>query len=383
MADKRDYYEVLGVQKSATADEIKKAYRQLAKKYHPDANPGDQEAEKKFKEASEAYAVLSDDDKRKQYDQFGHAAFDGGAGGAGGGFDFSGMDFGDIFGDLFGFGDIFGGRSSRRGGPMKGANTKASIRVTFKEACFGVKKNLTFSYMEECVTCHGTGAKAGTSPVTCTKCNGSGQVVIQQQSLFGMSRTIQACPECSGSGKIVKEKCTTCGGSGYSKISKTIEVDIPAGIDDGQAIKMKGMGEPGANGGQRGDLIVYIYVSRDEQFVRQDYDIFVDVKMSYAKAVLGGDIKVPTIDGDVLYTVKAGTATNTKVRLRGKGVPSLRNKQVRGDQYITLIVDVPKNLTSEQKELLKKFDESVNGVEDEDSEEKGLKKKFFGTGKKK
>ncbi len=377
MADKRDYYEVLGVSKTASADEIKRAYRKLAKKYHPDANPGDKEAEVKFKEASEAYAILSDDSKRAQYDQYGHAAFEGGQGGAGG-FDFSSMDFGDIFGDLFGFGDIFGSRSSRRNGPMKGANTKAQMRVSFKEACFGVKKNLTFSYMDECPTCHGTGAKEGTSPVTCTKCNGSGQVVMQQQSFFGISRSVQACPECHGTGKIIKDKCTKCGGNGYNRITKTIEVDIPAGIDDGQAIKMKGLGEPGANGGPRGDLIIYISVSRDDMFVRQDYDIFVDVKMSYAKAALGGDIKVPTIDGDVLYTVKAGTATNTKVRLRGKGVPNLRNKQVRGDQYVTLIVDVPKSLTQEQKELLKKFDESLNGPDDLQTEDKSIKKKMFG-----
>lgn len=377
MADKRDYYEVLGVPKTASADELKKAYRKLAKKYHPDANPGDEHAEKMFKEASEAYAVLSDENKRKQYDQFGHAAFEGGGAG-GGGFDFSGMDFSDIFSDLFGFGDIFGGRSSRRNGPMKGANTKANVRVTFKEACFGVKKNLTFTYMEECKTCHGSGAKEGTSPVTCTKCNGSGQVVMQQQSLFGISRSIQACPDCRGTGKIIKDKCPDCGGNGYTRSSKTIEVDIPAGIDDGQAIKMKGLGEPGSNGGPRGDLIVYVSVSRDEVFDRRDYDIFVDVKMTYAQAALGGDIKVPTIDGDVLYNVKAGTQTNTKVRLRGKGVPNLRNKQVRGDQYITLIVDVPKNLNSEQKELLRKFDEAMNGHKEEKSEEKTGKKNIFG-----
>lgn len=375
MADKRDYYEVLGVAKNASEDEIKKAYRKLAKKYHPDANPGDKEAEVKFKEASEAYAVLSDESKRKQYDQFGHAAFEGGAGG---GFDFSGMDFGDIFGDLFGFGDIFGGgRSSRRNGPMKGANAKATVRVTFKEACFGAKKNITIKYMDECKTCHGSGAKAGTSPVTCTKCNGSGQVVMQSQSLFGITRSIQACPDCGGSGKIIKEKCPDCGGIGYNRINKTIETDIPAGIDNEQAFKLKGLGEPGSNGGPRGDLVVYVYVSKDDVFQRRDYDIFTDVRMSFAQAALGGDIRVPTIDGDVLYTVKPGTQTNTKVRLRGKGVPNVRNRQVRGDQYVTLIVDVPKNLTLHQKELLKEFDESVNGGRTTSDDDKHLKKKIF------
>ncbi len=365
MADKRDYYEVLGVSRTATADEIKKAYRKLAKKYHPDINPGDKEAEAKFKEASEAYSVLSDDSKRKQYDQFGHAAFENGGGGAGGGFDFSGMDMGDIFGDIF-EGFFGGGGSRRRNGPMKGNNTRASLRITFLEACFGTDKEVTIRYMQECSSCHGSGAKAGSSPVTCTKCGGKGQVVMQSQSLFGMTRSVQQCPDCGGTGKIIKDKCPDCGGTGYIRQNKKIQVNIPAGISSGQAVRVRGMGEPGINGGERGDLLVEITVSKDDIFTRQDYDIFSDVRISYATAALGGDVRIKTIDGDVMYTVKAGTQTGTKVRLRGKGVPSLRNRQVRGDHYVTLVVEVPTKLTSEQKELLRKFDNSLKGISVDD-----------------
>ena len=280
MADnKRDYYEVLGVSKTATEAELKKAYRVLAKKYHPDANPGDAEAEAKFKEASEAYAILTDPEKRRQYDQFGHAAFEagGGAGGAGGGFDFSGMDFGDIFSDLFGGGgfDFFGGGGSRRAnnGPMKGANVRAGVRITFEEAVFGTEKELELNLKDECKSCHGSGAKAGTHPETCPNCNGSGQVVYTQQSLFGMVRNVQACPECRGTGKIIKEKCPDCRGAGYVTNRKKIRVTIPAGIDDGQSIRIREKGEPGTNGGGRGDLLVEVTVSRHPIFQRSGYDI--------------------------------------------------------------------------------------------------------------
>ena len=366
MADKRDYYEVLGVSKNATADELKKAYRKLAKQYHPDTNPGNKEAEAKFKEASEAYSVLSDDTKRRQYDQFGHAAFENGGGGGAGGFDFSGMDMGDIFGDIFeGF---FGGGSRRRNGPMKGNNVRHSVRITFKEACFGVEKEISIKYQQECSTCHGSGAKVGSSPVTCTKCNGKGQVTVQQQSIFGVTRSIQTCPDCRGKGTIIRDKCPDCAGSGYNRITKNIMVNIPAGIDNGQSIRMRDLGEPGVNGGERGDLLVEVYVSKDPVFSRNDYDIFSDVKMSYAKACLGGEIRIPTIDGDVMFDVKAGTQTNTKVRLRGKGVPTIRNKQVRGDHYVTLIVDVPTSLNGKQKDLLKQFEAALNGNDDPDSD---------------
>lgn len=384
MADsKRDYYEVLGVPKTADDAELKKAYRKLAKKYHPDINPGDKEAEAKFKEASEAYSVLSDADKRRQYDQFGHAAFDGGAGGGAGGFDFGNMgDMGDIFGDLFG--DLFGGgRSQRRAsnGPMKGPNLRAGVRITFEEAVFGVDKELDLNLKDECETCHGTGAKPGTQPQTCAKCGGKGQVVFTQQSLFGMVRNVQTCPDCHGTGKVVKEKCPDCYGSGYITKKKKIQVSIPAGIDNGQSIRIREKGEPGINGGERGDLLVEISVSRHPIFQRQDYDIYSTAPISYAQAALGGDARISTVDGDVIYTVKPGTQTDTKVRLKGKGVPTLRNKQVRGDHYVTLVVQVPTSLNAEQKELLKKFDEALNGVKPaeadstvEPAKEKGKKK---------
>ena len=258
---KRDYYEVLGVDKNADDAALKKAYRVLAKKYHPDMNPGDAEAEKKFKEASEAYAVLSDPEKRRQYDQFGHAAFDGGAGGGGfGGFDFNSADFGDIFGDIFG--DFFGGRRSARGnnGPMKGANIRTSVRITFEEAVFGVDKEIELTLKDECKTCHGSGAKAGTTPETCQKCGGKGQVVFTQQSFFGTVRNVQTCPDCNGTGKVIKEKCPDCHGSGYIASRKKIQVSIPAGIDNGQSVRIREKGEPGTNGGPRGDLLVEVIV---------------------------------------------------------------------------------------------------------------------------
>lgn len=384
---KRDYYEVLGVDKNADDAAIKKAYRVLAKKYHPDMNPGDAEAEKKFKEASEAYAVLSDPDKRRQYDQFGHAAFDG-AGGAGG-FDFNSMDFGDIFGDLFG--GMFGGGSRRaNNGPMKGANVRTSVRVTFEEACFGVDKELELTLKDECKTCHGTGTKPGTSKETCPKCGGKGQIVFTSQSFFGTVRNVQTCPDCGGSGKIIKEKCNDCHGTGYIASKKKIQVSVPAGIDDGQSIRIRDKGEPGTNGGPRGDLLVEVLVSRHPIFQRQDYNIFSTVPLSYAVAALGGEILIDTIDGRVAYEVKPGTQTDTKVRLKGKGVPTLRDKNVRGDHYVTLVVETPTKLSAEAKDLLKKFDEvtgnSLNAVknhtekeskENKESKDSKKKKGFF------
>lgn len=381
---KRDYYEVLGVDKGADDSTIKKAYRQLAKKYHPDMNPGDAEAEKKFKEASEAYAVLSDPQKRAQYDQFGHAAFEQGGGGAGGfgGFDFSG-DMGDIFGDIFG--DLFGGGSRTRranNGPMKGANLRTSVRITFQEAVFGCEKQIELNLKDECTTCHGTGAKPGTSPETCPKCGGKGQVVFTQQSLFGTVRNVQTCPECGGSGKIVKEKCTGCHGTGYTSSRKKIAVTIPAGIDDGQSIRIREKGEPGVNGGPRGDLLVEVNVSRHPIFQRQDMNIFSTAPITFAQAALGGDVRISTVDGDVLYTVKPGTQTDTKVRLKGKGVPSLRNKSVRGDHYVTLVVQVPTKLNEEAKSALRKFDAASDNslglnLNEEKAQDKPKKKGFM------
>lgn len=359
MAEKRDYYEVLGVSKTATDDEIKKAFRQTAKKYHPDMHPDDPECEAKFKEAQEAYAVLSDAEKRRQYDQFGHAAFDGSMGG--GGFDFSGMDFSDIFGDIFG--DFFGGGSRRSGGsgPQKGANVRISLRITFEEAVFGCEKELEFSYKQECSNCHGTGAKPGTSPETCTKCGGKGKVVYSTQSLFGMMQNVQTCPECQGSGKVIREKCPNCYGSGYIATKTKKKVEIPAGIDNGQCVRVRDYGEPGKNGGPRGDLLVEVIVANNPAFERQDVNIFSNAYISYAIAALGGDIRIKTVDGDIIYTVAPGTQTGTRIRLKGKGVPSLRNKNVRGDHYVTLIISTPTNLSKEAKELLRQFDEITGG----------------------
>jgi molecular chaperone DnaJ len=357
---KRDYYEVLGIDRNADDAAIKKAYRVLAKKYHPDMNPGDAEAERKFKEASEAYAVLSDPEKRRKYDQYGHAAFDGAAGGAGG-FDFSGTDFSDIFGDIFG--DLFGSGGARSGGrsngPMKGANLHTSVRITFEEAVFGVDKTLEMTLKDECTTCHGTGAKPGTSPVMCPKCGGKGQVVYTQQSFFGTVRNVQTCPDCGGTGRIIRDKCPDCHGTGYIAARKKIQISIPAGIDNGQSVRIREKGEPGINGGPRGDLLVEVMVDRHPIFQRQGEDIYSTVPVSFAIAALGGDIVIDTVDGKVIYSVKAGTQTDTRVRLKGKGVPSLANRAVRGDQYVTLVVQVPDHLTKEARDLLKQFDEKV------------------------
>ena len=373
---KRDYYEVLGVPKDADEAALKKAYRVLAKKYHPDANPGDKEAEAKFKEASEAYSVLSDPEKRRKYDQFGHAAFEGGAGGAGGygGFDFNGADMGDIFGDIFG--DFFGGGRSAYGrssnGPMRGANLRTGVRITFEEAIFGCEKEIELTLKDECPKCHGTGAKPGTSPVTCPKCNGKGKIVYTQQSFFGQVQNVQTCPDCRGTGKIVKEKCPDCYGTGYISSKKKIQVKSPAGIDNGQRIRIAGKGEPGTNGGERGDLLVEVTVSRSPVFMRQETSIFSTVPISFATAALGGPIKIKTVDGEVEYEVKPGTQTDTKVRLRGKGVPSLRNKNIRGDHYVTLVVTVPEKLNEEQKEALKRFDDAMKGIAPEEGKKKGV-----------
>ena len=320
-------------------------------------NPGDAEAEKKFKEASEAYAVLSDAEKRRQYDQFGHAAFEGSAGGAGG-FDFSGMDMSDIFGDIFG--DFFGGGSRRRSannGPMKGANLRASVRISFEEAAFGCEKEIEITLKDECNTCHATGAKPGTSPETCGKCGGKGKVVYTQQSFLGMVQNVQTCPDCQGTGKVIREKCPNCRGTGYIASRKKIKVSIPAGIDNGQSVRIREKGEPGTNGGPRGDLLVEVAVSRHPIFQRQDMNVYSSAPISFAQATLGGEVKISTIDGDVLYDVKPGTQTDTRIRLKGKGIPSLRNKAIRGDHYVTLVVQVPTSLSAEAKEALRRFDE--------------------------
>lgn len=396
MADKRDYYEVLGVNKNATENEIKHAYRKLAKKYHPDMNPGDKNAEEKFKEATEAYEVLSDPEKKARYDQFGHAAFEQGGGGAGGfgGFDFGSGDMGDIFGDIFG--DFFGGGSrggARRNGPRQGANLRAAVRITFDEAIRGVDKELEITLKEKCTTCGGTGAKPGTSPETCSKCNGTGQVVYTQQSMFGMVRNVQPCPDCNGTGQVIRYKCPDCSGTGYIKVRKKIKVPIPAGIDNGQSVRIREKGEPGINGGPRGDLLVNVNVSRHPKFQRQEYDIFSTEPITFAQAALGATIKIDTVDGPMEYTIKPGTQTDTKIRLRNKGVPSLRNKNLRGNHFVTLVVQVPERMTEAQKDALRKFQEAMGevpaaetaaeGAEKPEHEKKHEKKGFFGGKKKK
>ncbi len=389
---KRDYYDVLGVSRDADDATLKKAYRELAKKYHPDMNPGDAEAEKKFKEASEAYAVLSDPEKRRQYDQFGQAAFDGGAGGDGGfggfgGFDFGGMDFNDMFGDIFG--DLFGGsggaggRSGHSQGPVQGMNIRTSVVISFDEAITGCEKEIEVNLKDPCPDCHGTGAKPGTSPETCPRCGGRGQVVTTQQSLFGTVQNVQTCPECGGTGTVIREHCPRCNGTGYISSTKRIAVTIPAGIDSGQSVRIRDKGEPGQNGGPRGDLLVEVTVARHPIFQRQDMNIFSTVPISYAVATLGGDIRIKTVDGDVIYTVKPGTKTDTKVRLKGKGVPSLRNPQTRGDHYVTLVIQTPEKLSREAKDALRHFDELTGDtlhaaeVTDDDNGKKKRGKKIF------
>jgi len=359
MADKRDYYEVLGVDKTADDAALKKAFRALAKKYHPDMNPDNPEAEQKFKEVQEAYAVLSDPDKRRQYDQFGHAAFDGtgGAGGAGG-FDFSGMDMGDIFGDIFG--DFFGGGRRRNdNGPRKGANLRAQVRITFEEAVFGCEREIEIVLKDQCEKCNGTGAKPGTTKETCKKCGGQGRITYQTQSIFGTMQSQSVCPDCNGSGQVIKEKCPDCHGTGYIAKKKRIKVTIPAGIDDGQSVRIRDKGEPGVNGGPRGDLLVEVIVSRHPIFQRQDMDIYSTAPISFAMAALGGTLRINTVHGDVEYVVKPGTQTDTRIRLRGKGVPSLRNASTFGDHYVTLVVQVPTGLSERAKDALRALDEET------------------------
>ncbi len=361
MSEKRDYYEVLGVDRNADEAAIKKAYRQLAKKYHPDMNPGDENAKKKFEEATEAYAVLSDPQKRAKYDQFGMAAFDETAGG-GSGFDYTNMDdindmFGDIFGDLFG--GAFRNKSRSSNGPVQGENLYSSVRISFMDAVKGCEKEVSIVQKTECPTCHGTGARPGTTPVVCPKCQGRGQIVYTQQSFFGTVQNVQTCPDCRGTGKIIREKCPDCYGTGYKSAKKIISVSIPAGIDNGQSIRLRGEGNPGKNGGARGDLLIEVSVSADPYFARQGMDLYCTEDISFAQAALGDDVKIHTVDGDMLYTVKAGTQPGTRVRLKGKGVPSVRNSASRGDQYVTLNVRVPTRMSAEAKELLRQFDENT------------------------
>ena len=358
MSTKRDYYDVLGVDKSADATAIKKAYRKLAMKYHPDKNPGDKEAEEKFKEINEAYEVLSDETKRRNYDQFGHEGVNGqGFGGAGGfgGQGFGGFDdiFGDIFGDMFG-GGFGGGSRQRRRGPERGADIKQRVNISFEEAAFGKKVQVKINRSEECDQCHGSGAKPGTSKKTCPTCHGSGQVQSVQRTPFGNIASTRTCSTCNGEGEVIDSPCSKCHGKGSIRKTKTIEVDIPAGIDNGQMIKLGGQGELGTRGGPRGDLYIEVNVQSHPLFTRDGYDVYLEMPITFAQATLGDKIQVPTLDGKVEYEVPEGTQTGTVFRLKGKGIPKLKSN-VRGDQYVKVTVEIPKKLNEKQKELVREF----------------------------
>lgn len=370
MAEKRDYYEVLGVGKNASDNEIKSAYRKLAKKYHPDLNPGDKEAEEKFKEVNEANDVLSDPEKRKRYDQFGFAGVDpnyaaqqgGGAGGFGGGF--GGVDLGDLFGDIFGSGGFggfggFGGSSrANPNAPRKGHDIQASVILTFEEAAHGCSKTVTINRQETCRDCGGSGAEHGTSPETCPHCGGRGYVVTQQRTPFGVMQSQQPCSYCGGRGTIIKNPCRTCRGTGKTGARKTLEVRIPAGIDDDQNIALRGQGDAGSNGGPAGDVIVHVTVKPDPVFERDGFDVWVHEPITFSQAVLGAEITVPTVDGKVAYTIPEGTQSGTRFRLRGKGIQYL-NGRGRGDQYVVVDVEIPKKLTKAQRDALKAFEDTL------------------------
>lgn len=385
MADKRDYYEVLGVEKTASDDEIKKAYRRKAKEYHPDLHPGDKEAEDKFKEANEAYEVLSDPDKKSKYDRFGHAGVDpnygaGAGGGFGGGFG-GGMDFdlGDIFGSFFGGGFGGGGRQANPNAPRRGSDTQARVTLSFEEAAKGCKKTIEFTRVEVCSDCKGSGAQSGTSAETCPECKGRGQVNVQQRTPFGVIQTSKSCSRCGGKGKIVKTPCSKCHGKGAVNRKVKLEVNIPAGIDDRQVVNVSGQGNSGANGGPAGNLHVAVYVRPHPFFERDGYDVWCEVTISYAQAALGDSIEVETLDGKVRYDIPAGTQPGNVARLKGRGIQAVNGRN-RGDQYIRIIVNVPKNLSARQKELLREFDAefgSKSTLGDNDD-----KKGFFGKKKK-
>lgn len=368
MADKRDYYEVLGLSKGASENDVKKAYRTLAKENHPDLHPGDAAAEARFKEIGEAYAVLSDPDKKSKYDQFGHAAFDPSMGGTGFG-DFG--DIGDIFGDIFG-GIFGGGRQQRQNGPMQGENMRTGIMVSFEDAAFGCEREVTLSRVEECETCKGSGSAPGTTPEVCPNCGGSGAVRMQQRSPFGVISTSGPCPNCKGTGKIIHQPCDSCRGTGAVRRQRKIMVNIPAGIDNNQTIIVKGMGNVGKNGGPTGDLLVTVGVRPHEFFRRDGNSVLYEMPISFVQAALGDSVEVPTIDGKVKYTIPEGTQTGAVFRLKDKGIPNIRGRG-RGDQYITVKVTTPQNLTSEQKELLRKFGSASLGKSTEPEKKKRKK----------
>lgn len=363
MADKRDFYEVLELSKGASEDEIKKAYRRLAKKYHPDMNPGDQNAEVKFKEVNEAYSILSDPEKKSRYDQFGHAGVDpnygAGQGGFGGFGGFGGMDFdmGDIFSSFFGGGSS----SARRNGPVRGEDVVTRLVISFEEAAFGCKKTITFPRTEACSACSGSGAEPGTHPETCSKCGGSGTIRVQQRTMLGMMQTQRPCDLCGGAGTIIKSPCKTCRGAGVERKQKKFDATIPAGIGEGERIMLRGQGNAGRRGGPNGDLIVEINIRPHPIFERRGYDIYCEVPISFTEAALGGDIKIPTLEGEETYRIPEGTQTGVTFTLKNRGVQVIRTNR-RGNLYFTVTVEVPRNLTREQKELLTQFEQSMNGT---------------------
>lgn len=369
MANKRDYYEVLCVSKDASDADIKKAYRKLAKQYHPDVNPGDKTAEAKFKEVNEAYEVLSDPQKKANYDRFGHMPDGAGFGGFGGFEDFDFGGIGDIFETFFG-GAGFGGATRSRTAPQKGSDLRYNLEIKFEEAAFGTEKEITFNKMDNCDKCGGTGAKPGTTPVTCDACNGTGKIKHRQSTPFGQFMNVVTCDVCHGEGKVIKDACTACGGRGKVRKTKKLKVTIPAGINDGQTISLKGEGEPGLRGGRSGDLYITVSVKSHLLFKREGFDIICDVPITFGQAVLGAELEVPTLDGKVKYTIPEGTQTGTVFKLRNKGVPFLRGAG-RGDQYVKVNVEVPKKLTNKQKELVREFME----LSGEDSYEQ--RKNFF------
>ena len=373
---KRDYYEVLGVSRGASEDEIKKAYKKMARKYHPDLNPGDKTAEEKFKEVNEAYEVLSDADKKARYDQYGHAGVDPnfGAGGFGGGFDgsFDFGDLGDIFGSIFG-GGFGGGRRTNPNAPQRGESIRMSIAISFEEAAFGCEKAVTVERYETCDTCHGNGCAPGTSPEVCPDCHGTGTVQVRRQTPMGVFATSSPCPKCGGKGRIIHQPCKDCRGSGMVRKKKTIQASIPAGIDNGQTISIRGQGNAGKNGGPAGDLLITITVRPHELFRREGTSVLCEAPITFTQAVLGAELEIPTIDGKVKYTLPEGTQSGTTFRLKGKGIPSI-NGRGRGDQYVTVYIETPKNLNKEQKEALKKFAETMG--ESNYEEQKKFFKKF-------
>lgn len=362
MAEKRDFYEVLGVKKGASEDELKKAYRKLAKENHPDLHPGDKECEARFKEINEAYEVLSDPDKRAKYDQFGHAAFDpsqgfGGGGGFGGFEGFGG--FGDIFSDIFGGGFGFGGGGGRNpNAPRKGDNLRATVNIKFEEAAFGVKKDVFVSKIEQCPDCKGTGCAEGTTAEVCPDCKGTGTVMSTKRTPFGMVQSSEQCPKCKGRGEIIHSPCKTCRGMGSVRRQHKVSVSIPAGIDDGQTISLKGQGNAGLNGGPAGDLLITVLVQPHARFERDGASILLDQEISFAQAALGAEVEVPTLDGKVKLNIPEGTQSGTTFRLKGKGVPFLRNGG-RGDQFVTVNVAVPRGMTSAQKDALRQYAETM------------------------